>query len=164
VEARAGEAGAEEEEAVVAERWKVDLERFHHDGITGARDERLAVGVGLMASEPEREWTETTTTTATATSGLAKEEKKSPFFVWILGWFFWVVCRCDSRRFREGKKWNARGIGEEESLTYVPVNSPRAMSSVDQILQSSATDERRTTYINIIFSDPAVVNQIRRSG
>lgn len=57
VDARAGEAGAEEEEekaAAVAERWKADLERFHHDGITGARDDRLAVGVGLMASEAER--------------------------------------------------------------------------------------------------------------
>ena len=43
-----------EEAAVVAERWKAVLERFHHAGITGARDERLAVGVGLMASEAER--------------------------------------------------------------------------------------------------------------
>jgi hypothetical protein len=52
VEARAGEAGAEEEEedTPVAEGWKADLERFHHDGITAARDERLAVR-GLMASE-----------------------------------------------------------------------------------------------------------------
>jgi hypothetical protein len=90
VEARAGEAGAEEEEAVVAERWKVDLERFHHDGITGARDERLAVGVGLMASEPEREWTETTTTTAT--SGLAKEKKNHLFlFGFSAGFFGWSV-------------------------------------------------------------------------
>jgi hypothetical protein len=67
VEARAGEAGAEEEEDTpVAEGWKADLERFHHEGITAARDERLAVRVGLMASEAERGWTETTTTPATS--------------------------------------------------------------------------------------------------